>query len=84
MLACLVAVTGCCPFIDPLWAILIGGMLTNLLDLSACGQNSIDCPSSFTPVLTVFFYHAGCWLVHVLNLQDGARIFPVHAIRWGN
>ena len=31
VLACLVAVTGCCPFIDPLWAILIGGMLTNLL-----------------------------------------------------
>ena len=24
VLACLVAVTGCCPFIDPLWAILIG------------------------------------------------------------
>ena len=32
-------------------------------------------------VLTVFFYHGGCWLVYVLNLQDGARIFPVHAIR---
>ena len=29
VLACLVAVTGCCPFIDPLWAILIGGMLTH-------------------------------------------------------
>lgn len=26
VLACLVAVTGCCPFIDPPWAILIGGM----------------------------------------------------------
>ena len=25
VLACLVAVTGCCPFIDPLWALLIGG-----------------------------------------------------------
>ena len=32
-------------------------------------------------VLTVFFYHGGCWLVYLLNLQDGARIFPVHAIR---
>ena len=32
-------------------------------------------------VVTVFFYHGGCWLVYVLNLQDGARIFPVHAIR---
>ena len=40
VLACLVAVTGCCPFIDPLWAILIGrkfdikqycGMLTLIL-----------------------------------------------------
>ena len=26
VLACLVAVTGCCPFIDPPWAILIGGI----------------------------------------------------------
>ena len=33
MLACLVAVTGCCPFIDPLWALLIGGMCT-------CGPRS--------------------------------------------
>ena len=25
VLACLVAVTGCCPFIDPPWALVIGG-----------------------------------------------------------
>jgi ammonia channel protein AmtB len=30
MLACLVAVTGCCPFIDPLWALLIGRELRNV------------------------------------------------------
>jgi Amt family ammonium transporter len=60
MLACLVAVTGCCPFIDPLWALLIGP-------------------------LTILFYHIGCWIVYQLDLQDGARIFPLHGIcgLWG-
>ena len=27
VLGCLVAITGCCPFIDPPWALLIGGIL---------------------------------------------------------
>lgn len=31
VLACLVAVTGCCPFIDPPWAILIGGICSSLV-----------------------------------------------------
>ncbi|XP_065911000.1 ammonium transporter 2-like isoform X2 [Dysidea avara] len=60
VLACLVAVTGCCPFIDPPWALLIG-------------------------VLTILFYHLGCYIVYLLKLYDGARVFPVHGVCgfWG-
>ena len=40
VLTCLVVVTGCCPFIDPLWAILIGGMLTHSL---TAGCDRLEC-----------------------------------------
>lgn len=31
-------------------------------------------------VLTIFFYHFGCYIVFKLKLWDGARVFPVHGV----
>ena len=31
--------------------------------------------------LTVGFYHLGCYIEYLLKLHDGARVFPVHAVR---
>ena len=76
MLACLVAVTGCCPFIDPIWAIVIGSMLLRILSNS----NYTVCAYYFCKVLTIFWYHVGCWLEYVMKLHDGARVVPVHAV----
>jgi Amt family ammonium transporter len=60
VLASMVAVTGCCAFIEPQWALLIG-------------------------TLTVFVYHAGCFIEYAFELHDGTRVFPVHAVCgfWG-
>ena len=41
VLGALVAVTGCCPFIDPRYAILIGGQL---LTPSCCGGDAFSYP----------------------------------------
>ena len=32
--------------------------------------------------LTVLFYHGGCFIEYLLKLHDGARVFPVHAVRY--
>ena len=74
VLACLVAVTGCCPFIDPPWAILIGGTYTWMVLFVS---NVI---SFFSEVLTIGFYHCGCYIVYKMKLWDGARVFPVHGV----
>ena len=72
VLACLVAVTGCCPFIDPPWAILIGGIRLPIICLVLYMFLHL--------VLTIFFYHLGCFIVYLMKLWDGARVFPVHGV----
>ena len=34
----------------------------------------------FYEVLTILFYHCGCYIVYILDLHDGARVFPVHGV----
>ena len=74
VLACLVAVTGCCPFIDAEFAILIGGESYNI------AVHDCILTAHRLPVLTVVFYHLGCMLEFSLGIHDGARVFPVHAV----
>jgi len=74
VLACLVAVTGCCPFIDPPWALLIGG------DCIVYVCHYITVLLFLFVVLTILFYHLGCYIVYLLKLYDGARVFPVHGV----
>ena len=59
VLACLVAVTGCCPFIDPLWAILIGRKFCDVISavcVSVVSKHMYMCPpvlcSSHHPLLS--------------------------------
>ena len=33
-----------------------------------------------TAVISVGFYHLGCFIEYLLRLHDGARVFPVHAM----
>lgn len=37
--------------------------------------------SCIDTALTVLFYHGGCYIEYLLKLHDGARVFPVHAVR---
>ena len=71
VLASLVAVTGCCPFINPYFAFLIGGMYINC--------DSLVMILSII-VLTTLIYHLGCSIEYLLGLHDGARVFPVHGV----
>ena len=90
ILASLVAVTGCCVFMEPPFAVLIGGWREeeekrererkrvknerNLMLKSYAISNLIFL------VLTTFIYHIGCFIEYAMRLHDGARVFPVHGM----
>ena len=86
ILASLVAVTGCCVFMEPPFAVLIGGWREkgereeimknerNLMLQSYAISNLIFL------VLTTFIYHIGCFIEYAMRLHDGARVFPVHGM----
>ena len=52
-----------------------------LVILYLCGQQF---PSLSLSVLTIAFYHLGCFFEYLLGLHDGARVFPVHGVRYVN
>ena len=78
ILASLVAMTGCCVFMEPPFAVLIGGWREkgkreervknerNLMLQSYAISNLIFL------VLTTFIYHIGCFIEYAMRLHDGA------------
>ena len=94
VLGALVAVTGCCPFIDPPWAILIGCRwccvyvyvrthysIILYVQMNQCVVHmQLIMYYFFTSVISVGMYHLGCLIEWAMGLHDGARVFPVHGV----
>ena len=55
--------------------------VTGLLRIPVCAVHDLS-PSPSFAALTVLFYHGGCFIEYLLKLHDGARVFPVHAVRY--